>query len=86
MGLESVELVTSWERAFSISIPNSIAATLTTPAEAAVAIGRLLAEDGRSLARIEIDQVIKATTLDLTGIREGDYRPDGRFVQDFGLD
>ena len=86
MGLETVELVISWERSFLISIPNSIAATITTPAEATIAIERLLAEDGRSLARTEIDRVIKATTLDMAGIRESEYRLDGRFVQDFGLD
>jgi hypothetical protein len=86
MGLETVELVITWERSFSISIPNSTAATLTTPTEAANAIDRLLAEEGRPLARAEIDRVIKATTLDIAGISESEYRLDGRFVEDFGLD
>lgn len=38
MGLDSVELVIAWEKEFSISIPNELAATLITPQIAAEAI------------------------------------------------
>ncbi len=86
MGLETVELVVSWENAFAIAIPNSVAATLITPEAAAAAIERLLINEGRFLARSEIDHVIMQTTLEISGMKEMDYRVDGRFVQDFGLD
>lgn len=86
MGLESVELVISWEEAFGISIPNSIAATLATPAHAAVAIEKLLLDAGRHVGRIEIDRVIKEITLETSGMNEDDYRLDGLFVRDFGID
>ena len=86
MGLETVELVMSWEQAFSISIPNDLAATLVTPEKAADAIEDLLVNEGRKVSRFEIEKIIKTTTLEITGMRESAFRPDGRFVQDFGLD
>ncbi len=86
MGLDTVELVMTWERDFSLSIPNDIAATLTTPEVAANTIGALLSEAGRPMDPEELHRIIKQATLEVSGLREHQYRRDGRFVQDFGLD
>jgi hypothetical protein len=86
MGLDSVELVVSWEKAFAISIPDEIAAKLVTPDAAVTAISGLLADDGRAMTVPEIEEIIKMTTLRVTGVGESGYRGDGRFVEDFGLD
>lgn len=86
MGLEAVELVVSWEQAFSISIPNDLASTLETPEKAAAAIQRLLEIEGRNVPRSEIEEIIRKSTLELSGMDESDYKRDGRFVEDFGLD
>lgn len=86
MGLESVELVMEWEREFTIKIPNHMAATLETPELAANAIEDILASEGRSMDRASIERIIRKTTLDISGMEPGDYRPEGKFVQDFGLD
>lgn len=86
MGLDTVELVMTWERDFSLSIPNDIAATFITPEGAADAIGALLSQAGRSMDSEEIHRIIKQATLEISGLREHQYRRDGRFVHDFGLD
>ena len=85
MGLETVELVISWEQEFGISIPNKVAATLITPRHAGDAIERLLVSSGRAVERPAIDAVIKATTLDISGMDAAEYRIDGQFVEDFGM-
>ena len=86
MGLDSVELVMSWEREFEIRIPNGTAAGLVTPRDAADAIAEILQAAGRPAAREVIEEVIRTTTLDLTGLDPADYRQDGRFMEEFGLD
>jgi len=86
MGLDTVELVMTWEREFSLSIPNGVAETLVTPEHAAVAIGKLLEQAGRPMSHEEIHRIIKQATLDISGLREHQYRRDGEFVRDFGLD
>jgi hypothetical protein len=86
MGLDTVELVLSWEKEFDILIPNETAARLETPALAADAIAEILHSKGRNVDREMIDAVIRRTTLEATGMKEADYRRDGFFVKDFGLD
>lgn len=86
MGLDTVELVIRWEKAFAIDIPDAIAAGLTTPRQAADAIELLLASAGRPMPRHEIDAIVKETTLEISGVREDRYHPDVRFIQDLGLD
>jgi acyl carrier protein len=86
MGLDCVELVITWEREFSISIPNDTASTLITPKLAADAIEKILLDEGRPLGRKQIEQVIKATTLEISGADSEDYSSDMEFVRDFGLD
>lgn len=86
MGLDTVELVMTWERDFSLSIPNDIASTLVTPEAAASAIGELLSKEGRPMDPEEIHRIIKQGTLEVSSLPEHQYRRDGRFVEDFGLD
>jgi hypothetical protein len=86
MGLETVELVISWEQEFGITIPNSVASTLITPAQASDAIECLLNSSGKPRDRSAIEAIVRTTTLEISGMNPDDYRIDGRFVQDFGLD
>ncbi len=86
MGLDTVELVMSWEQKFGIRIPNGTAATLETPRHATEAIAEILLAEGRPVERGVIDEVIRTTTLDISGMKAAEYRVDGKFVQDFGLD
>lgn len=86
MGLEIVELVIAWEQAFGISIPNGTAAQLTTPEIAASEISRILHAHGRNIGMPEIHRIIKATTLEISGLPDGKYAVNLRFAQDFGMD
>ena len=86
MGLDCVELVHTWEQEFSISIPNDAASKLVTPKLAAVAIEKILVNEGRPFGRKEIERVVKATTLEISGADAADYHADMEFVRDFGLD
>lgn len=86
MGLDTVELVMCWEEEFSIRIPDADKQKLTTPREAGDLIERLILEDGRQLAREEIDQIVKLCTIENCGVAEEIYHLDGKFVEDFGLD
>jgi hypothetical protein len=86
MGLECVELVIAWEREFSITIPDGIAATLITPAHAANAIEQILLSAGKPMELTAIEEIIRTTTLDISGMKPAHYRQDGRFCEDFGID
>lgn len=86
MGLETVELIVAWERAFGISIPDGTAAGLVTPEIAAKAICEILKAEGKSMSMPEIHRIIQETTLDITGLADGDYRVNQRFVEDRGMD
>lgn len=86
MGLDTGQLVMTWEKEFVIRIPNETTATLVTPRRATEAIAEILRTAGKPLDRETIDEVIRTTTLDLSGMKAAEYRVDGRFVQDFGLD
>lgn len=86
MGLECVELVIAWEREFSISIPDGVAATLITPAHAAKAIEQILVSVGKPMEVSTIEEIIRTTTLDISGMKSAQYRQDGRFCEDFGID
>lgn len=86
MGLETVELVIAWEKKFSISIPNELAATLITPRIAADAIEEILFNQGRAWDRESIEGIIKTTTLEVSGLDPADYHPCSEFVRDMGLD
>lgn len=86
MGLDSVELVIAWEKEFSISIPNELAATLITPQIAAEAIEEILLSEGRAWDRELIERIIKETTLEISGLDPGDYDASSEFVRDMGLD
>ena len=86
MGLETVELVISIESAFSMRIPDEVAATLTTPERASNHIEMTLRQEGRARPRTEIDRIVKELTLGISGIDPSHYTPEKEFVRDFGLD
>lgn len=86
MGLDCVELVVLWEKAFSISIPNELAAMLTTPRLAADAIEEILVRQGRAMDRKTIEETIKTCTLEVSGLDSSSYDPSLEFVRDMGMD
>ena len=86
MSLDTVELVIGYEDRFEISISNADAENLITPRHVGDLVERLLAEKGRTIPRTQIDQNIKEITIEQIGLSETDYRLDGRFVEDFGID
>lgn len=86
MGLETVELVMTWEETFGVRIPDDLACRLETPELATGAIMELLARDGRMLSRNEVADLVRESTLAIAGVDPADYRTDARFVADFGLD
>jgi hypothetical protein len=86
IGLETVELVVAWEQALGISIPNEICGKLQTPELAAREISAILLAEGKDVPMSEICGIIKATTLEITGLPEETYAEHLRFVEDLGLD
>ncbi len=86
MGLDSVELLIAWEKEFSISIPNELAATLITPRLATDAIEQILLSQGRASDRELIERIVRETTLEVSGLDPGDYDASSEFVRDMGLD
>lgn len=85
MGLETVELLISWEQEFDIAISDRAAATMFTPREAGDVIEQLLQSVGRPMDRSAIDRIIRSTTLEISGMNPDHYRPDGKFTEDFGM-
>lgn len=86
MGLDTVELLITWEKEFHISIPNVVVDKLITPTIAADATEEILIAEGRVLERRAIEDVIKATTLEISGLNPSRYDPSLEFVRDIGLD
>ena len=86
MGLDSVELVMRFEEEFSLNIPDSDAAQITTP-------GKMLdfiIQDLRARGEQPDEQIIwikvKDIVVDQLGVRPEEVTKTARFVEDLRID
>ena len=85
MGLDAVETVMRIEEEFEITIPDEIAATLTTPREV---IDYLMtrSEVSEKWSRDNAAMSVWLILEDELGIKREDYNEDSRFIEDMGMD
>lgn len=76
MGLDTVELVMSYEEEFDIAIADAAAEKLTTPRLTSDLIESILIRKNRPRPRAEIDEQVKLITIGQLGISESIYHPD----------
>jgi hypothetical protein len=86
MGLDTVELVTRFEDSLGISIPDSAAERMATPRDVVDYAMAELQSQGHSPVRRHVAEIVRLLTLDQSGMHAKQYREDGRFVEDFGMD
>jgi acyl carrier protein len=82
MGLESVELVMAFEEEFGISIPDSAAAKMTTPADVIDFVHVAVSLVPREVVAAKVKQIV----LEQLGLPESTYSETKRFIEDFGVD
>ena len=86
MGLDTVELVLSFEEAFGIEFSDADAELLTTPAKLIDCVMKKLAEKGELPRRDAVALIVRMRTIEQLGISPERYWEDARFVEDFGAD
>lgn len=86
MGLDTVELVMTFEKEFGITIPDSAAANMHTPRDVAVFVSEERSRLLRPMSESEIARQIKEIVIRHLGIAETDYSEHKRFIEDFGAD
>ncbi len=86
MGLDTVELVIRFEDSLGITIPNSAAEQMRTPANVIDFSMSELQKQGIAPVRKHVAEIVRLLTLDQSGLSPKKYREDSRFVEDFGMD
>jgi hypothetical protein len=86
MGLDTVELVIRFEESLGISMPDSAAQRMSTPSDVIDYAMVELQAQGQTPIRCHVAEIVRLLTLDQSGMRANQYREDGRFVEDFGMD
>jgi acyl carrier protein len=82
MGLDTVELIMAIEEEFGISVPNAIAAELTTPRKVTDYVWEQITHE--RLTREQIAAQVRRVIVKQTGTE--DFSEDSHFVYDLGLD
>jgi acyl carrier protein len=86
MGLDSVELVMDFEKAFEIEIPDSIATHMRTPRDVQKFVLEEYARLGRAADAEAVFRKIQELTKRITNIDTEKIGLDSDFVNDLGLD
>ena len=86
MGLDTVELVMSFEEAFGIEIPNELAAEMATPRDVRDFVLAEYARLGRPADPDAIFDKIRDLTVEIGGLKPEGVTLDSQFVHDLGLD
>jgi acyl carrier protein len=86
MGLDTVELVMSFEETFGIDIPNVVAETLETPRHVRDYVLAEYRRQGKPADSAAIFEKIRDITCEIANVRREDVTLDTTFVHDFGLD
>ena len=86
MGLDSVELIIRFEESLGITIPNSAAERLQTPANVIDFAMNELQRHGHAPMRYHVAEIVRLVTIDQIGINPEQYRENARFIEDFGID
>jgi len=82
MGLDTVELVMAFEEKFGISIPNEVAAELTTPRKVTDYV--MITGNAKGMTRDEVAAIVRKVIEETTAV--SDFHEDSHFVDDMNLD
>ena len=86
MGLDSVELVMDFEKAFEIEIPDAIATQMRTPRHVQTFVLEEYARLGRATDAEAVFRKIQELTERITNLDTEKIGLDSDFVNDLGLD
>ena len=86
MGLDTVELIMDFEKAFGIDIPNEAAAEMITPRHVRDFVVAEYARHDRHAEPDDIFQKIREMTVVRANVKPEQVTLDTSFVHDLGLD
>ena len=86
MGLDTVELVMSFEESFHLEIPDGLAEKMLTPADVIAFVESQLRQRPEDQIRPLIAEIVRLLTIRQLGIKPKRYREDATFVGDLGAD
>lgn len=87
MGLDTVELLIAVEKRFSITVPNEIAARLSTVGQMHQFVVEQLQQKGSlGLGRDEVYVILTDVICHHLGVDREDVTPEAHFVYDLGAD
>ncbi len=86
MGLDSVELVMSFEDEFEIEIPNSVAEKMITPGDVTDFVCAEFKRLGRKCDPLDIFLRVRKRTVEITNVDPDRITRSTKFVDDLGID
>ena len=86
MGLDTLELVMSFEESFSLEIPESAAEKMKTPADVIAFVENQLRQRPEDQIRPLVAEITRLIVIKHLGIDPKRYREDATFHGDFGAD
>jgi acyl carrier protein len=84
MGLDTVELVMSFEEEFDIDIPNEIAEKLVTVGDVVDYVSAQLARRGEKVNPTDVYFRVRGRTVDILGVDPNKITRSSRFIDDLG--
>ena len=86
MGLDTLELVLSFEESFRLEIPYAAAEKMRTPADVIAFVEDQLRKRPEDQIRLLVAEIIRLITIKHLGIEPKRYREDATFHGDYGAD
>jgi len=86
MGLDSVELVMSFEEEFEIEIPDAVAEKMTTVGDVVDFVTQELMRLGRKSDSLDVFLRVRRRTVDITNADPDRITRSTSFVDDLGID
>lgn len=87
MGLDTVELIMEFEKAFDIQVPDATWERTSTVGDAYNVVWQHLEhKPGHGMSRKEMEELMKDIIEDKVGVDRSEITPEKSFVDDLGMD